>query len=93
LLEQAPAAVNYGEANCQANQDYDWASEKEFLYHHNRQALACLLGGFRGLISLGYSVLIYSCQALAMLGHLGLFLCSPPFSSFLFDFLGKLVLV
>jgi hypothetical protein len=93
LLEQPPAAVNYGEANCQANEDYDWASEKEFLYHKNRQALACLLGGFRGLGSLRYSVLIYSCQALAVLGHLSLFLCSPPFSSFLLGFPGKLVLV
>jgi hypothetical protein len=93
LLEQPPAAVNYGEANCQANQDYDWTPEKEFLYHNNHQALAWLLGGFPGLGSFGYSVLIYSCQALAMLEHLGLFLCSPPFSSFLFGFLGKLVLV
>jgi len=40
LLEQPPAAVNYGEANGEANQDYDWASEKEFLYHSNHRALA-----------------------------------------------------
>ena len=40
LLEQPPAAVNYGEANGQANQDYDWASEKEFLYHSRHLALA-----------------------------------------------------
>ncbi|MEA1871925.1 MAG: hypothetical protein U9M91_00780 [Chloroflexota bacterium] len=40
MLEQPPTAVNYGEANCQANQDYDWTSEKEFLYHNSRQALA-----------------------------------------------------
>jgi len=60
LLEQPPAAVNYGEANCQANQDYDWSSEKEFLYHNSHQALAGLLGGFCGLGSIGYSVFIYS---------------------------------
>jgi hypothetical protein len=52
LLEQPAAAINYGEANYQANQDYDGASEKEFLYHDNRKALACLLGGFRGFGSL-----------------------------------------
>jgi len=38
FLEQPSATINYGEANCQANQDYDGASEKEFLYH-NHQAL------------------------------------------------------
>ena len=93
LLEQPPAAVNYGEANCQANQDDYWTSEKEVPYHNNHQALARLLGGFRGLGSPGYSVLICPCQALAMLGHLGLFLCSPSFSSFLLGFPGKLVLL
>jgi hypothetical protein len=40
LLEQPFAAIDYGEANSQANQDYDWTSEKEFLYHNNHQALA-----------------------------------------------------
>jgi len=93
LLEQTPAAVNYGEANCQTNHDYDWTSEKKFLHHNNRLTLAWLLLGFCGPGSLGYSVLIYPCQALAMLEHLGLFLGSPPFSSFLFGFPGKLVLV
>jgi hypothetical protein len=39
-MEQPFAAIDYGEANCQANQDYDWTSEKEFLYHNNHQALA-----------------------------------------------------
>jgi hypothetical protein len=33
-------AVNYGEANRQTNQDYDWTSEKEFLYQKNRLTLA-----------------------------------------------------
>jgi hypothetical protein len=81
LLEQPPAAVNYGEANCQANQDYDWTWEKEFLHHNNHEALAWLLVGFiSGLGFLGYSVFIYCRQALAMLGHLGSFLCSPLFS-------------
>jgi len=36
LPEQPPAAIDYGEANRQANQEYDWTSEKEFLYHDNR---------------------------------------------------------
>ena len=39
LLEQPPPAVNYGEANGKANQDYNWASEKEFLYHSKHLAL------------------------------------------------------
>jgi len=90
LLEQPPATINYGKSNCQANQEYDWASEKEVPYHNNHQALARLLVGFCSLGSPGYSVLIYPCQALAMLGHLGLFLCSPPFSSFLLGSPGKL---
>jgi hypothetical protein len=93
LLEQPAAAINYSEADCQANQDYDGASEKEFLYHNNCQALARLLAGFPGFGSLGYSVLIYFCQALAVLGHLSLSLHSPPFSACLFGFPGKLVLV
>jgi hypothetical protein len=97
LLQQPPAAIDYGEANRQANQEYDWTSEKEFLYHDNR-TLAGLFVGFCGLGSLrysvlGHSILIYPCQALAMLGHLSLFLDSPPFSSFLFGFPSKLVLV
>jgi len=93
LLQQPPTAVNYDEANYQANQDYDWTSEKEILYHSNHQALAWLLAGFLGLGSLRYSVLVYSCQALAMLRNLGLFLCSPLFSSYLFGFPGKLALL
>jgi len=93
LLEQRPTAVNYGEANCQANQDYNWTSEKEFLYHNNRRTLAWLFAGFFDLGSLRQSVLIYSCQALAVLGNLGPFLCSPPFSSCLFSFPSKLVLL
>ena len=93
MLEQPSAAVNYGEANCQANQNYDWTSEKEILYHNSHQALAWLLVGFRGLGFLGYSVLIYHCQALAMLGHLGFSLYSPLFSSRLPGLPGKLVLV
>jgi hypothetical protein len=93
LLEQPPAAVNYGEANCQANQDYHWTSEKEFPYHNKHQALAWLLVGFSGLALLGYSVLIYSCQAFAMLGHLGFSLYSPLFSLCLPGLPGKLVLV
>jgi hypothetical protein len=32
LLEQPATAVDYGEANRQTNQDYDWTSEKEFPY-------------------------------------------------------------
>lgn len=31
LLEQPFTAVNYGESNRQANQDYDWTSEQKFL--------------------------------------------------------------
>ena len=89
-MEQPPAAVDYGEADCQANQDYDWTAEKEFL-HHNRQALARLLGDFRGFCSLKYGVLIYPYQALAVLEHLGLFPGTPPFSSFLLGFPGGLV--
>jgi hypothetical protein len=90
LREQPPAGVNYGEANCQANQDYDWTAEKEFL-HHNRQALAGLLGDFRRFCSLKDSVFIYPYQTLAMLEHPGLFLGTPPFSSFLLGFPGGLV--
>jgi len=40
LLEQPPATINYGKSNGQANQEYDWASQKEVLYHNNHQALA-----------------------------------------------------
>jgi hypothetical protein len=92
-VKQPLPAVNYGEADSQANQDYDGTSEKEPLYHSNHRALAQLLVGFRGAGSLGHSILIYLGQAFAMLLHPGLFLGSPSFSSFLFGLPGKPVLV
>jgi hypothetical protein len=92
-MKQPCTAVDYSEANSQANQDYDRTSEKELLYHNNRRALARQLVGFRGRGSLRHSVLIYSGQALAMLDHPGLLLSSPPFSSFLFGFPSGRVLV
>ena len=35
LLEQPLAAVDYSEANSQADQDYDRTSEKELLHHNS----------------------------------------------------------
>jgi hypothetical protein len=40
LLEQPPSPVDYGEANCQTNKDYDWTPEKEPLYQNGYQTLA-----------------------------------------------------
>lgn len=59
-VKQPRTAVDYGEANGQANQHYDWAPEKEFLNHGSGQALVRLLAGFPGLSSLGYGIFIYS---------------------------------
>ena len=92
-VKQPLPAVNYGEADSKANQDYDGTSEKEPLYHNNHRALARLLGRFRGPGSPGHSILIYLGQAFAMLLHPGLFLGPSSFSSFLFGLSGKPVLV
>lgn len=92
LLEQPLAAIDYGETDSEANQNYEWASEKKFPHYTTKLGSLWLLVAFCTLSFLGYSVSIYPCQALTVLGQLRFFLCPSFLPSFLLGFFHELPL-